>query len=265
MTDWLYDLPVAWMTLVILVVTYLVTGAIYAVVMVLAVGERARAFKAVSPGMLPPLGVMFALLVGFLAAQVWSEWERANTAVSREASALRAVALLAVSFPGGPDARIHTLLRRQVQDAATQEWPAMARHGATLEVSPAPLVEALQLTLALTPRGEGQLLAQREMVIALEQVFDARRQRIIISRSTINWVKWSGLALEAILTLLAIAIVHSDNRATAAVALAIFATAVAASAVLIASHARPFTGEISVGPELLLQAMPEGRPPAPGS
>ena len=76
MTDWLYDLPVAWMTLVILVVTYLVTGAIYAVVMVLAVGERARAFKAVSPGMLPPLGVMFALLVGFLAAQVWSEWER---------------------------------------------------------------------------------------------------------------------------------------------------------------------------------------------
>ena len=141
----------------------------------------------------------------------------------------------------------------------------MARHGATLEVSPAPLVEALQLTLALTPRGEGQLLAQREMVIALEQVFDARRQRIIISRSTINWVKWSGLALEAILTLLAIAIVHSDNRATAAVALAIFATAVAASAVLIASHARPFTGEISVGPELLLQAMPEGRPPAPGS
>ena len=31
---------------------------------VLVVGERARSFKAVSPGMLPPLGIIFGLLVG---------------------------------------------------------------------------------------------------------------------------------------------------------------------------------------------------------
>jgi hypothetical protein len=33
----------------------------------LAVDDRARAFKAVSPGMLPPLGIIFGLLVGFVA------------------------------------------------------------------------------------------------------------------------------------------------------------------------------------------------------
>jgi len=37
----------------------------------LAVDERASAFKALSPGILPPLGVIFGLLVGFIAAQVW--------------------------------------------------------------------------------------------------------------------------------------------------------------------------------------------------
>jgi hypothetical protein len=38
----------------------------------------------------------------------------------------------------------------------------------------------------------------------------------------------------------------------------IFATGVAASVLLIASHDRPFIGELSVGPDPLLQVMPEG-------
>jgi hypothetical protein len=42
------------MALVVFGVTYLVAAAIYAVVMVLAVGERARSFKAISAGMLSP-------------------------------------------------------------------------------------------------------------------------------------------------------------------------------------------------------------------
>jgi membrane protein YdbS with pleckstrin-like domain len=94
----------------------------------------------------------------------------------------------------------------------------------------------------------------------MQNALDARRQRIIISESTINWVKWAVVYLLAVLILLTIAIVHSDNRATAGTAMAIFSVAVAASIVLIASHSRPFTGEISVGPGLLLQVMPEEKP-----
>jgi hypothetical protein len=51
MSDWLHNLPLVWMALVVFGVTYLVAAAIYAVVMVLAVGERARSFKAISAGM----------------------------------------------------------------------------------------------------------------------------------------------------------------------------------------------------------------------
>jgi hypothetical protein len=66
----------------------------------------ARSFKAISPGMLPPLGIIFGLFVAFTAAQVWNDNERANTAVSREARALRAVVVLAASFSGEPEARL---------------------------------------------------------------------------------------------------------------------------------------------------------------
>ncbi len=261
MSDWLHNLPVAWMALVVFVATYLVAGGIYGVVMALAGGERARTFKAMSPGMLPPLGIIFGLFVAFLAAQVWSDFDRAQAAVNREASALRAVVLLIASFPGEPEARMRRLVRRQIEEAAMQEWPSMYRHRATLTMIPASLAEALQLTLALTPRGDGQVAAQRQILVSLENALDARRQRIIVSGSTVNWVKWASVLLQAVCTLLAIAMVHSDNRITAAIAMAIFATGVAVSVVLIASHNGPFSGEISVGPDLLLQVMPEERIP----
>jgi hypothetical protein len=257
MSDWLHNLPVVGMALVIFGFTYLVAAALYAVVAILAVGERARAFKAVSPGMLPVLGIIFGLFVAFVAAQVWGDSDRGNAAVDREASALRSVVILAASFPGEPDARMRALLRGYINDATTQEWPMMARRTATLGITPRPLAEALQLTLALTPSSQGQQIAQREIAAALENALDARRQRIIISQWQVNWVKWSCLFVQAACALLAIAVVHSGERLASAIAMGLFASGVAACVLLIASHDRVFTGQISVGSEPLLQVMPE--------
>jgi hypothetical protein len=257
MNNWLHSLPVVWMALVIFGVTYLVTAAIYAVVAMLAVGERMRSFKAISPAMLPPLCIIFGLFVAFTAAQVWGDNEQANAAVNREASALRSVVVFAASFPGEPETRVRALVRDYIEDAATQDWPTMVRQGATLSSTPRPLAEALQLTLAITPVSQGQQIAQREVAAALENTLDARRQRIIISRSQVNWVKWSCLFVQAVCALLAIALVHSGERLASAIALGIFASGVAACVLLIASHDRPFVGQMSVGPDPLLQVIPD--------
>ena len=120
MNDWLHNLPIVWMALLIFGPTALVTAAIYAVVTVLAVGERARSFKAVSPGLLPPLGVMFALFIAFTATQVWSDNDKANSVVDREASALRTVVILAAAFPGEPETRLRNLIRSYVADAVAK-------------------------------------------------------------------------------------------------------------------------------------------------
>jgi Protein of unknown function (DUF4239) len=257
MSDWLLGLPVVWMTILILGAVYLFTGVLYLLITALAVGERARAFKAVSPGMLPPLATLFALLVGFLSAQVWNDNDRAGAAVNHEASALRAVVLLAAAFPGAPESSLRELIRLYIQDAVTQEWPAMARGNATLTLAPPRLAEALRLAFGLDPRNPGQADAQREIVASLQSALDARRQRIILSRSSIDWVKWTVLLGQAALTLLAIGMVHSDNRLANRIILGTFATAVGIAVVLIAVHSRPFTGEISVRPTVLLQVMPE--------
>ena len=259
MIDWLHTLPFFWLVVVVFGMTYLVAAGISFGVLRLAVGERGRAINAVSPGLLPPLGVVFGLLVGFLAVQVWNDAGQAQTAVNREASALRSVVLLSASFPGAPQAKMRTLVRRHITEAVDEEWPAMARQDATLTPVPTSLADALQLALALNPQSEGQKVAQREMVAALESALDARRERIIVSESRVNWAKWTGVVMLAALTLLAIAFVHSERRATTGIAMGIFASAVAVCLLLIASQDRPFAGPFAVKPDALVQVMPEGR------
>jgi hypothetical protein len=102
MSDWIHNLPVGGTGVVVFGGTYLVTALIFLVVLGSAKGERLRTYKGVSPGLLPPLGIIFGLLVAFLAAQVWGDVDRANTAVNREASALRAAVLLSTSIPAQP-------------------------------------------------------------------------------------------------------------------------------------------------------------------
>jgi hypothetical protein len=257
MDEWLHNLPVWWMAFVVFAIAYLATGGIFVIIMALAKGERVRVFKSVSLSVLPPLGIIFGLLVAFSAVQVWNDIDRAKVAVDREASAIRMVVLLATSFPGEPEAQIRTLVRRHIDEAVVAEWPTMAKQSASLKVAPPALAETLRLALSLAPKSEGQVAAQREIVTGLENAMDARRQRIILSRSSVNWVKWTCLFAQAGCTLIAIAMVHCDNRAAAAIAMGIFATGVAVSVLLIVSHDRPFSGEISVKPDVLLQVRPE--------
>jgi positive regulator of sigma E activity len=93
-------------------------------------------------------------------------------------------------------------------------------------------------------------------VAALHRALDARRQRIILSQSEVGPVKWAAILLQGLFMLIAIAMVHSDNRLASAIAVAIFVTGIALSSLLIAAYSRPFSGDISVKPEVLQDVVP---------
>jgi amino acid transporter len=264
MADWLLNLPVSLMAVVVFLAAYLIAAGVYVVVAKLAATEWARAFKGVSPGMLPPLGILFALLVGFIAVEVWNNFEKAKTAVATEASALRAVILLAEMFPQDERARLHAQVNRHIEVAVNEEWQQMAEQRATLSLLPTALIEALHGTLAMKPADDGLRYAQPEVIRALHTALEARRQRIVVSEAAVGSVKWVGILLQGLCTLVAIAIVHSENRRASAISLTLFATGIALSVLLIAAYSRPFTGSNSVKPELLKQVVAsELKPAAP--
>src|SRR3954468_23632862 len=126
MSDWFHELPVPWMALLVFGFTYLLGLVIHAGIAALARSGYAKSFKAVSPGLLPPLGIIFGLFVAFTAAQVWNDSERAQNNVDREASALRTILVISATFSGDIEARFRALVRDHIEDTATKEWPMLA-------------------------------------------------------------------------------------------------------------------------------------------
>jgi hypothetical protein len=203
--------------------------------------------------MLSPLGVVFGLLVVFTVVQVGGHLEQASNSVASEASALREVVLLTDSLPQEEAAKLRALISRHIKTAVTEEWPAMAEGRASLAMQPVALSAALRETLNFPSSSE----TQGGIVRGLEKALDARRQRIVLSQSSVNGVKWFGLVVTGLCVLVGIALVHADNHRNCAISIGLFATGIATSLLLIASHTRPFTGELSVGPELLQQVVPQ--------
>jgi hypothetical protein len=122
----------------------------------------------------------------------------------------------------------------------------MAQQRLTIEALPKHLVESLRLILALKPADEAQRTAQREIINDLHRALDARRQRIVVSQISVSPIKWAAILLQALCTLIAIAIVHCDNRLASAIALTLFATGIAAS-VLPELLQQVITGEAGTG------------------
>ncbi|MFM0322793.1 bestrophin-like domain [Caballeronia glebae] len=258
-STWLHNLPLWQMTLVVFGATGAAGAAVHFVTGRLAAGAHRRSFTALSPGLLSPIGIIFGLLIAFTAAQVWNDTARANNAVDAEAGALRSVVVLSAVFPEDAQMQLRKLVREYIEYTVGTEWPMMAQGAVTLKISPPTLNEALQFTLALPANTAGQQTAQRQLTVSLEKALEARRERILVSRSEVSGIKWLCLSFLAVCLVFAIALVHGENRLTSALALGLFCASLATTMLLILSHDRPFSGEIAVKPEPLLQVIPAAR------
>ncbi|MEJ0004757.1 MAG: DUF4239 domain-containing protein [Pararobbsia sp.] len=224
------------MALVVYGVTCLVGAISHAVTSWLAAGRHGPSYMAISPGLLSPIGVIFGLLIAFTAAQVWNDTVRANMAVDAEAGALRSVVVMSAVLPQDAQVELRRLVRNYIQYTTDTEWPQMAQGTVTLNISPPALNKALQFTLSQAVNTPGQQTAQREVAASLERALEARRDRILISRSEVSGVKWACLTFLAVCLVFAIAFVHCGNRLTSAVALGLFSAGLATTVLLILAH-----------------------------
>src|SRR5215831_18404574 len=222
MLDWVTSQATFVIGVIALAFCYLMGLAAFATVELAARRGHRVALKAVSPVTLTPLAVVFGLLMAFLAADVWPNFDRARTFVGQEATQLSEVLVFADALR--PEIRL--LVRREIRDHVRNTVHA------------------------------GQRLAQEHAVGAIEKALEARRQRILLSRMSVGGVKWLVLTVLAALLLVTIAMIHVDSLLTTAVSLAIFATAAGFSMLLILAYDRPFaTGGIQVGPVPLQEVL----------
>ena len=206
----------------------------------------------ISPGFFTPVSVTFGLIIGFLASQIWADNTKAISAVMREASALKSIVLISDLFPSEVSTQIHELTASYIDNAVNTEWPKMQTSSSYYGIIDDAEQDGLKTALSIVPTNEPQVAAKKQLIDTFRTLYEARSERLLLSGTSVNGLRWLVVSILAFLLLLISALVHKNNPKSALLALTILSTVIASSYILIVAHDRPFTGYISITPDLLV-------------
>ena len=247
-------------------------GAVAALLVLLSFGPGTgpvvRSFAGVAPPFVGTVAVILAVLLGFLANDIWDRERDAAAAVRAEADSLLSLTALAATFdlPREPLAGV---VRNYAETVVTKEWPSMA------EGDSAPAAEfaldRLLKTIArldLSAAGNGDL--RRLLLDAGLAVRAARNRRLDLSRNESEQVKWLMVLALAVTSQIAVAIVHLDRMRAQIAALMIWTSGLIPVLSLLALHdtpfASPFASPFAIAPDPITHILKEiGGPGMPGA
>ena len=214
-----------------------------------------RTLNGVVPPFINIIGVLFGLTLAFLANDTWNAHDRAINAVYKEADALRSLTVLSNQLAEPQRSQLHQALT-DYANASVSEWSLLAQRKSSPEVS----AKADQLLVMLSSPAIAQIAGDNVQALMLRKVTDIRddrEQRIGLSQTHINPLKWLGMAFLGLLTLLSVAVVHAENPRAAFVAIMLFALAAAPTAAIVLVQGNPFQEPSSVSPAPIAAAVVE--------
>jgi hypothetical protein len=241
-----------------------VVGTYLAAATLLWLSQRSRytasiaSFRGIAQNFLTVINVIFALNLAFLANDTWNAHDRALNAVFQEAGSLRTMRDLARHLPDPARANLDTAIAAYAESAVNAEWPMLARRQSSPEAG-----DALDALFTLLGSGEVTRVTVSSVHAAMlqqaVQVRSMRDQRITLSRTHVNPLKWMGMAFLGLLTMISIAMVHVDMPRAQLLSVLLFATAAAPTAAIILIHGNPFQEPMAVRPEPIARLFDSGR------
>jgi hypothetical protein len=214
-----------------------------------------RSFRGVvAPFFVSPV-VIFGLLLGFIAGDVWHRNAQAVQIVRDEGDALFALSHLSpMSDPAGE--KLQNLIRAYAQSVVGEEWPRMEM-GKRAEGSETALTTLLGAVVDAPVSGNSGAAVQRARLDIVLRLHTLREARLTLAGDHTDEIKWSALLILGLVSQLAIAVVHLELPRPQIAALTIFSMAAVIGLGLVAIQERPFSRPLEVTPGPLLDVVRE--------
>ncbi len=244
--EWIQNLPVYLSGLLIIGGFVAVTVLIGTIVSKLFPQQIRQEHNDLAGFILAVIGVVYAVLLAFVAVTVWERFEAAETRSFEEASSLALVYRDADDFPQMQE--IRSALRSYVKVVATDEWPAMARGQQSPQANA--LIEQIDRIVRQLPvTSMRQEDVHQQMLAAMDRALRDREVRLTMSSTGISSVMWLVLVLGAVVTVAFTYLFgykHGPMRSVMAGSLGLLIGLVL---FLTVSLDYPFKGGITIGPE----------------
>jgi hypothetical protein len=189
-----------------------------------AVREGLTGSDIVNTPFIGAVAVLFGLFVTFGASDVVQRSRELNLAAQKEANTARALLRLTESI--GPTADpVRQSLIEYLQAATTTELDWLAARGEGEPPARAQADTLVEATTLFVTQAGGAETVKSLIMSKVDDLRQARTQRIELSHASSSVSQWLGLTVIAFLTQLAIALTHAGKPNGAAAALTLFTAA----------------------------------------
>jgi hypothetical protein len=249
---WL-DLPLNLIFLTLVLLYGLSAAFIYWILFRSPVRRRVQTFAGVVAPYFGAIGVLFALLTGFLGAEVTDRNRQAARSVRAESSAIEALASLSHAV-GTDGAAIRASVRRYLDAVLKQEWEVMSSSASAPAAAEA--LGAIYTTVAKPAvASAGGTPVQNSLLGATVSVATARADRLSLAVDRSYELEWASVLLLGILTQIALGFVHLEKPRAMLAAVGLFSVAAIVALGLIAAQENPFDPPIEVSNAPLIRAL----------
>jgi Protein of unknown function (DUF4239) len=188
-------------------------------------------------------GVIYAVLLAFIAVAVWQGYGQADVMVQTEANLVGDLYRDTAGLPDAQASKLRHLLYVYAETVVQEEWPALAA-GSDEDAAGWQLLDSTHLTLVqLHPQDLGTASVQAGMLRSLNELYDARRGRFHSASVTLPPVLWWNLLAGAALLLVFSYLFGVPNLAMHAAMVSLLGATIGLVLVLIVLLAHPFRGD----------------------
>ena len=249
---WL-DLPVIGIFACLVIAYGLTTALIAWLTFASPLRDRIEGFTGIVPPYFASIALLFALLTGFLAADVIDRYKQAVRAVQVEAGALSSLHALAIASTTD-DVAIRGALRAYLEALVNNEWELMtvAQSSAKADAAFAVLLRTIAEPRIAPVTGQAVHYGLVELAL---QAASARSNRLALNFSHTDDIKWATVLLLFLMTQISIGMVHLERPRAHIAAQIIFSIGAIIAIGMIAIQEAPFDGPLRISPAPLEQVL----------
>jgi hypothetical protein len=208
--------------------------------------ETLRRHNDVAGYLFSAVGVLYAVVLGFVVVVVWQKYDDAVSNVESEVNATGNLYHVVDSLSPRVRSQIRSGLRAYATTVALIEWPAMARNQGVPELGSRQLDDVSYAIDNFSPANWKQFAAQQAAISNEQRLYDARRSRLIAGVPAVPSVLWFALIVGALSMVAFCYIFGVENRPAQLMMTAILVGLIGILFVVIDEFATPFSGSVRI-------------------
>jgi hypothetical protein len=195
------------------------------------------------------IGVIYAVLLAFIVVVTWQDFDKAQDVTVNEANCIAALYRDSTPFPAEFRAGLKSKLTTYVKAIINEEWQMMAKGQRSAKVQKIQ-EELWKLYSGYQPKNETQKIFFAESVKKLNQAAEMRRQRIVYASTGIHPILYFVLIAGSFITIVFTMLFGTENIIPHLIMVSLLAAMIAMILFTVISMDYPFTGDISITPDV---------------